>query len=164
MAPRICARLRSLIGKGQLRVMAGRIVRTAREGRGAAVEIARRGGGREHFAADYVINCTGPTTNIAHVEYPVLADLRRRGLIVPDALGLGIETQDCAVIDARGAMSDWLFAVGALTQAAWWEITAVPEINAQINRLIHNMGAIRQGGARRAVPLTADFLDLGAGI
>ena len=32
-------------------------------------------------------------------------------------------------------MSDWLYAIGPLTRPAWWEITAAPEINAQIARL-----------------------------
>jgi uncharacterized NAD(P)/FAD-binding protein YdhS len=71
-----------------------------------------------------------------------------------------VETRDCAVIDGSGDASSWLFALGPLTRPAWWEITAVPEINLQIDRLV----------AQLASPVTAhrltaaDFMDMGGGI
>ncbi len=54
----------------------------------------------------------------------------------------------------------WLFALGPLTRPAWWEITAVPEINLQIDRLV----------AQLSSPVTAprltvtDFMDMCGGI
>ena len=65
--------------------------------------------------------------------------LQRRGLIAPDSLGVGIETEDCAVQNSAGHTSPWLFALGPLTRPSWWEVVAVPEINAQIDRLVHDI-------------------------
>ncbi|HRD47963.1 MAG TPA: hypothetical protein PLF78_15980, partial [Caulobacter sp.] len=90
---------------------------------------------------------------------PLFADLARKGLTAPDALGLGLETDDCAVLNARGEASSWLYAVGPLTRPAWWEITAVPEIAAQVDGLVHALAQDVE------VPALADvFVDLGAGI
>jgi uncharacterized NAD(P)/FAD-binding protein YdhS len=72
-----------------------------------------------------------------------------------------LETEDCAVCDAYGRASDWLFALGPLTRPAWWEITAAPEIAAQVTRLVEDLTS--QGA--HATALLADvFVDIGAGI
>ena len=90
----------------------------------------------------------------------MIADVREHQLAVPDPLGVGLETRDCAVIDSYGQASTWLFALGPLTRPAWWEITAVPEINLQIERLVAQLTS-----AATAQPLTtADFMDMGGGI
>lgn len=112
-------------------------------------------------AADVIINCTGPALDLRGTRQPLLADAMGQGLIRSDPLGLGIETADAATIDLQGAVSDWLFALGPLTRPAWWEITAVPEINAQADRLARRIAHdIRATGK----PLNAIFLDIGAGI
>ncbi len=54
---------------------------------------------------------------------------------------MGLETEDCAVIDTNGQPSPWLFALGPLTRPTWWEITAVPEITIQIDRLVNQLAA-----------------------
>ena len=55
--------------------------------------------------------------------------------------------------------SGWLYALGALTCPQWWEITAVPEITVQVDRLVGQLAN------PAAAHLSAgDFLDLGAGI
>lgn len=136
MAPRIAERLQALIDSGQLQFAAGRIRGTVPVAHGVEMTIALRHGGTKTFTAARVFNCTGPRSDLDRLEFPLLADLRRRGLIVPDALGLGIETADCAVVDSSGRASDWLFALGPLTRPSWWEVVAVPEINAQVDRLV----------------------------
>jgi len=119
-----------------------------------------RGGATRLFEAGHVINCTGPGGDFDRIAIPLIAELRDRKLAVPDALGVGVETRDCAVIDGAGEASSWLFALGPLTRPAWWEITAVPEINLQIDRLV----------AQLSSPVTAprltvaDFMDMGGGI
>jgi uncharacterized NAD(P)/FAD-binding protein YdhS len=53
-----------------------------------------------------------------------------------------------------------LFALGPLTRPAWWEITAVPEINLQIERLVAQLS-----NPVNAPRLTVgDFMDMGGGI
>ena len=98
------------------------------------------------------------------LAFPLLADLRRRGLIAPDPLGLGIETRDCAVLGSAGHTSPWLFALGPLTRPSWWEVVAVPEINAQIDRLVGDLSNPRPAGRPPAPPLAESIADLGYGI
>jgi len=162
MAPRVSVRLHALIESGQLRVLAGRLRGYVAYRQGVEAVIARRGGGEERFHAVRVINCTGPRSDLAVIAFPLLADLRRRGLIVPDPLALGVETADCAAVDSSGTPSRWLFALGALTRPSWWEITSIPEINTQIERLVSALSAVP--GAAPLPLLAEEFVDLGVGI
>lgn len=161
MAPRIARDVQALIARGQLTVSAGRIrAYRARPG-GVEIELARHGATRR-LSVSSVVNCTGPRGDLGRTAIPLIADLRRRGAIVPDPLGLGIETDDCAARDSHGRASAWLFALGPLTRPAWWEITAVPEIAVQIDRLVRQLAQPQQPQA--TAPLAEAFVDLGAGI
>jgi uncharacterized NAD(P)/FAD-binding protein YdhS len=159
-APRVGAALDRLLTDGKLEMIAGRIAGYREAGAFVDVALTLRGGKTREFRAGHVVNCTGPGSDFDKIAIPLVADLRSRRLAVPDALGVGFETRDCAVLDGNGRPSDWLFALGPLTRPAWWEITAVPEINLQIERLVGQM--TRQTAAE---PLsTADFLGMGEGI
>lgn len=161
MAPRIAAGIEALVASGQLTVRAGRLRDWRREAGAVTAVLHPRGGQTpEAVTAARVINCTGPRSDLHGLEVPLYADLARRGLLAPDALGLGLETQDCAVLSARGEASTWLYAVGPLTRPAWWEITAVPEIAAQLDGLVHALAE----DADQARTLADVFMDLGAGI
>jgi uncharacterized NAD(P)/FAD-binding protein YdhS len=166
MAPRIAAALEGLMDQGRLRVEAGRVVsyRLIRDASGDRVEVCYGGkDARRTFHAAQVINCTGPQRDLGRSGIPLLADLLGRGLALPDTLGLGLETRDGALLDRQGVASDRLFALGALTCPSWWEITAVPEINVQVDRLVARLAGEDAGPG--PAPLEAsDFLDLGAGI
>ncbi|HEY1633058.1 MAG TPA: FAD/NAD(P)-binding protein [Rhizomicrobium sp.] len=154
MPPRVAAMLQVLIDRGQLTVAAGRIAAYRRD----AVVLANGA----TLQARHVINCTGPSGDLARIAIPLIADLKRRGYLVPDPLGLGLETEDCAARDSTGRASTWLYALGPLTRPAWWEITAVPEIAVQVDRLVRALTEPKQDMAR---PVLAEaFVDLGAGI
>ena len=160
MAPRVSDAFAELQNSGALEVLPGRIAGYRVAGRLVEVTLHLRGGAARVFKAGHVINCTGPGGDFAKTAIPLIAELRDRKLAVPDPLGVGVETRDCAVIDGAGTASSWLFALGPLTRPAWWEITAVPEINLQIERLV----------AQLSSPVTAhrltveDFMDMGGGI
>ncbi len=160
MAPRIGAALDSLLDSGALEIIAGRIAGYHEAGDRVDVSINLRGGGRRSFAAGHIVNCTGPGADFDKIAIPLIADLRETGLAVPDPLGVGLETADCAVLDAQRRPSSWLFALGPLTRPTWWEITAVPEIAIQIDRLVAQLA----GSAASPRLTTADFLDMGEGI
>ncbi|MDB5428942.1 MAG: hypothetical protein JWP35_58 [Caulobacter sp.] len=164
MAPRVAADFQALIDGGRLTLWAGRIRASGPAPPGAFVELAPRGGGPNvRLQGGRVINCTGPRSDLKGFAGPLFTDLSRRGLLSIDTLGLGLDTDDCAVLDARGRPSDWLYALGPLTRPAWWEVTAAPEIAAQVDRL--TLDLIAPPAARRTTaPLAAAFLDLGAGI
>ena len=160
MAPRVSDAFAKLRDSGVLQVLSGRVTGYKPADSLIEVSIRLRSGAHTMFKAGHIINCTGPGGDFARTAIPLIAELRDRRLAVPDALGVGIETRDCAVMDGYGEPSSWLFALGPLTRPAWWEITAVPEINLQIERLV----------AQLSSPVTAhrltgaDFMDMGGGI
>ncbi|MEI9931011.1 MAG: FAD/NAD(P)-binding protein [Rhizomicrobium sp.] len=165
MAPRIANRLKGLVDSGQLCVRGGRVLAYRRSETCADVVFRERNTGNElTIRASRVINCTGPRSDLDRLAFPILADLRRRGLILPDDLGLGIETDDCAVLGSAGHVSPWLYALGPLTRPSWWEVVAVPEINAQIDRLVRKLSALAPSTPELANSLADAFSDLGAGI
>jgi uncharacterized NAD(P)/FAD-binding protein YdhS len=160
MAPRVDDALSALLQTGALEIAAGRVAAYARNDGMIDVTLQLRGGGSRVFRAGRVINCTGPGAGFDKIAIPLIADLRERGMAVADSLGVGFLTRDCAVIDSAGTPSPWLFALGPLTRPSWWEITAVPEINLQIDRLVAQLSHTIP-----ALPLTQDdFLGMGEGI
>ena len=160
MAPRVNAAFARLRERGMLEILSARIAGFRPAGELVEVDLRLRGGATRVFKAGHVINCTGPGGDFARIAIPLIADLRKNGLARADALGVGLETRDCAVIDAAGEPSSWLFALGPLTRPAWWEITAVPEINLQIERLVAQLS--NPASAQRLT--VSDFMDMGGGI
>ncbi len=159
--------LQKLSESGRLIVHGGRLVDFSPSGPGLAIDyIPRYDKGRKALRVARIINCTGPCTDYNTTGIPLFSDLHQQGLIYPDPYGLGIETKDCHVIDARGLKSEQLFAIGALTRPALWEITAVPEINAQVTRLADRLSTRHrpQSATMPSRALTHTFADVGAGI
>lgn len=161
MAERVADTIDELLWDGLLTVTAGRLLAVDDHKDGLTALIRPRGKKAQAVEVDYLINCTGPAMDLRITQHPLLGDLLLQGLVRSDPLGLGLETKDCATVGADGSSSDWLFALGPLTRPAWWEITAVPEINAQVDglvrRLVHSPG-------QSTTALSAQFLDMGAGI
>ena len=80
-----------------------------------------------------------PTDPDATVN-PAMRSLLDQGLAQIDPLRIGIEVApDCAIVNRRGASSRRLFAVGPLTRAAFWEISAVPDIRNQCVQLAERL-------------------------
>ncbi|MET0272622.1 MAG: FAD/NAD(P)-binding protein [Phenylobacterium sp.] len=133
MAPAIAARLSGLVVSADLEVLAGRLEAVELEGEGFRVRYRPRGETgtvTRDFAA--IVNCTGPRGDPEEVEVGLLADLRRRGALRRDPLGLGLDVDDALrVIGADGRPTPGLFAVGPLTRAAVWEALAVPDLRTQ---------------------------------
>ena len=159
-APRVGEALDALLATTKLEILAGRITGYRETDSLVDVALKLKGGATRSFYAGHIVNCTGPGSDFDKIAIPLVADLRDRKLAVPDALGVGFQTRDCGVLDAAGTPSSWLFALGPLTRPAWWEITAVPEINLQIDRLVAQITSDSP-----AEPLsTADFWGIGEGI
>jgi uncharacterized NAD(P)/FAD-binding protein YdhS len=61
----------------------------------------------------------------------------------PDALRLGLDvTGNCALLNREGAISRRLFAVGPVTKGAFWEMTAVPDIRRQTEKLAEYLAGL----------------------
>ena len=75
-----------------------------------------------------------------HVTEGLIADLRRQGLLRPDALKLGLDTDEgFRVLGRDGAPTEGLYAVGPLTRGAVWEAVAVPDLRVHTATLARTM-------------------------
>ena len=84
------------------------------------------------LGAGWLINATGPGTDLTRTTDPLLRDLLGRGLARPDPLRLGLDASpDGAVLDAAGTPSTTLFTLGPPLRGVRYETTAVPEIRDQ---------------------------------
>jgi uncharacterized NAD(P)/FAD-binding protein YdhS len=133
MAPEVAARIGAMIADGRLEIVAGKIVEVRRNGEGADVALRRRGSRTvETLAVARILICKGLTSDPDKSANPLVASLFANGLARVDPLRIGIEVApDCAVVDREGRPSPRLFAIGPMSQAAFWEIVAIPDIRLQ---------------------------------
>ena len=133
MAPEVAARIVAMIASGQIEIVAGKIVDVVPNGEGAEVTLRRRGSQSvETLSVAGIISCKGVTGSPGRSTNPQVASLFANGLARADPLCIGIEVApDCSVVTQEGRLSRSLFAIGPISQAAFWEITAVPDIRLQ---------------------------------
>jgi len=145
VAPEIDRLIAYQLRSGQTRIHAGQIIRYKEHAHGVAVTYRQRGtGDHKQLFVDRVINCTGPETDCRRLNSPLLKQLRRKGLVRPDPLGLGLDVdENGALLNEQGAPSDFLYAIGPPRKGALWETTAVPEIRGQISEWIHHLTVSR---------------------
>ncbi|WP_326524497.1 FAD/NAD(P)-binding protein [Sphingomonas sp.] len=133
LAPEVHARIEAMVARGQLQVVAGKIIAAEATQPGVRLNLRPRGSNaNEILDLTRIINATGPQGDLARTDDPLLRRLHERGLVRPDAAHLGIDVDaDTAVIGRDGHASDWLHALGPMTRGAFWEIVAVPDIRVQ---------------------------------
>ena len=141
MAPQAAKRLGEAIDSGQLRILSGKIVSYEAGERGVDVSYRPRGRSTlEILTVGSIVDCRGTTTDPRQSVNPVLKSLFAQGLARVDALRIGIDVSaDCAVLNASGAPSRRLFAIGPLTRAAFWETVAIPDIRDQCAKLARHI-------------------------
>ena len=94
------------------------------------------------YEPDALVNCAGPASDFSRIGQPLLRGLLADGRLRPDPLRLGLDVAaNLGIIDATGAVSDRLFAVGPVTRGRFWEVTAVPEIRRQCEALAEHLAA-----------------------
>jgi|HubBroStandDraft_1064217.scaffolds.fasta_scaffold00021_23 uncharacterized NAD(P)/FAD-binding protein YdhS len=137
MAPSVAERLDQIRASGQLQIHVGRIQRFACEGDSVQVSYRRRRDGeRARLDVVRVINCSGPGCDYDRITHPLVRSLLDAGLVRPDSLRLGLDvTANCALKQEDGSISRRLFAIGPVTKAAFWEMTAAPDIRRQCEYL-----------------------------
>jgi uncharacterized NAD(P)/FAD-binding protein YdhS len=132
-------------------VLAGKLQRVQRlDQQGVAVTWRPRGAvATQRLEAALVINCTGPSTDVACSTEPLIAALSAQGLVRADPMRLGLDLDaGHRVLDALGRAHPALFAVGPITRGALWEINAVPDIRLQAAQVAAEV--VRALGPRRA--------------
>ncbi len=129
-APEIAARVAELQTAGRLRILSGEIVSAKRGKHGFELFHRQRGSlVRHRMEVRRVINCTGSSQDVANATDPLLRQLLADGVARPHACGIGLETDtEGRVVGASGEPHSSLMTLGPLTQGAFWEATAVPEI------------------------------------
>ncbi|WP_371366424.1 FAD/NAD(P)-binding protein [Pseudomonas sp. QL9] len=136
-APPVAQRITELRDSGQLQVRAGRLLSAHAGDDGLQLEFRPRGHSRpvrERF--DFLINCTGPSTDLRNIGEPLLEGLLTRGQIVQDANCLGLHTDsEYRLLDATGKAQPNLFLLSPMLRASHWESTAVPELRQHAERL-----------------------------
>lgn len=145
-SPETAFAVESLVEAGALQLVAGTIVGYRETPAGIAVSYLPRGTGDvQTLEVGKVINCTGPTTDLATVSDPLISQLRESGAIRPDELGLGLDTNTHgALVGADGTVSGQLFLLGPLRKGALWESTAVPELRVQAEELATRLVGLHQ--------------------
>jgi uncharacterized NAD(P)/FAD-binding protein YdhS len=145
--PQTASRVAALRASGRLVVHAGRVTGVSQQADGLRVSVAGEGGARD-LAAGWLINATGPATNIAATTDPLLRDVLGQGLARPDPLGLGLDAcPSGALVGAGGRPSSMLFTLGPTLRGSRYETTAIPEIRDQaaaLAKLISATHAPRQ--------------------
>jgi uncharacterized NAD(P)/FAD-binding protein YdhS len=125
MAPTIADAVAAEKAAGTLVIRHGHLVGVDADGTVAL-------GNGQRFAADRVINCTGPSMNYRRVGSPLLDGLFDRGLAQPGPLGGGLWCDaDGALVGADGKSSTVLFNIGPGRLGTLLESIAVPELRQQ---------------------------------
>lgn len=148
-APSISASWESLAQEGRARLLAGRLLGFDAAEDAVVVRYRERGSRTEgEMRVGTVINCTGPSGDVASLGEPLFDALLREGHLTPCPLKLGINTAaNYALLQRDGSASETLFHVGPLLKADFWESTAVPELRVHAARLAAHLRAT-------AAPLT----------
>ncbi|HVG43251.1 MAG TPA: FAD/NAD(P)-binding protein [Longimicrobium sp.] len=140
-APSIVSAFTTLVRDGGIRHHAGRLLRIEPGADGVTVHFRQRGArAAEAVRVGSVINCTGPSGDVAALGEPLLDSLLRQGLLTPCPQRLGIRTgPGYALLDREGGASKTFFYVGPLLKADLWESTAVPELRVHAARLAEHL-------------------------
>jgi uncharacterized NAD(P)/FAD-binding protein YdhS len=143
MAPEIWEQINGLIQSGILTIHRGRLISASPNGQEATVGWIQADSGKPAtLQVARIINCTGPSRDYSKAQSPLISQLRADGLIVPDSLHLGFETDaDGRFIGADGNPVQGLFTLGPTRILALWESIAIPEIRNQAAKLARLLAA-----------------------
>jgi uncharacterized NAD(P)/FAD-binding protein YdhS len=141
MAPEVEAKIRALEESGQLRILPGHLLDVNAKRGGANVSIRPRASeALVRLEVSRIVSCRGLTSDPRRSSNPLVAQLVAKGYARADPLGIGLDVDnDCAVVDASGRASERIFAVGPMSQAAFWESIAVPDIRLQAASLARRL-------------------------
>ncbi len=136
IAPEVHAAFEKLLTEGVLEIHAGYLRSVDEQDEGIVLRYRRRHTQiLRELQVDWVVNCTGmERAGIGHSR--LLETMRDDGVLLLDSLGLGVEVDEQSrLLRADGLVWPGLFAAGALTAGRFWEITAVPDIRVQAQRI-----------------------------
>ncbi|MBP2301121.1 FAD/NAD(P)-binding protein [Azospirillum picis] len=161
MAPEVADRIDDARESGRLEILAGRLNDLSLTGDGLELRIAPRGGaGTVSRSVGALINATGTNCDYGRIRHPLVRSLLDRGIARPDALRLGLDvTEDGAVIGSDGIPAPSLLALGPVSKAPFWEMTAVPELRSQCAATASRILAVLSHGTGAADGLAMAAVD-----
>ena len=145
--PQTARRAGALISAGRLTVRRGRVTAVTGRRGGLRVRIDHGGSpagageaGSAELAVGWLVNCTGPASDISTTADPLLYQLLGSGLAAPDPLRLGLDAgQHGALRGADGRPARDIFTLGPLLRGSRYETTAIPEIRDQAAALARHL-------------------------
>ncbi len=141
-APAIFNRIQLAIQRGQLQVLAGRLMDIHVKDTNCANVRWKARGATQSMMTSYaaVVNCTGPSSDLRRVSDPLILHLREHGMLAIDSEDLGLRVDNSyRVIRYDGHPLAVVRYVGPLLKAQFWEATAVPELRGHAVRLVDAM-------------------------
>lgn len=137
MAPGVAAEITAAQKRGQLTILAARMIE------GSSVEdrmitIRPRGGLDDiQISADHVIDCRGQAGPGGIDDNPLFEKMIARGQALPAEAGMGLKVDfdTNALINGLGARAKRIFVLGPPSLGSFWEIIAVPDIRVHAERL-----------------------------
>ena len=101
----------------------------------------------EDIPATLVIDCRGVRRDPEDNATPLVKNLLERGLARIDSLRLGLDVSiDCRLVNQSGDASPRIRVIGPASRAAFWEITAIPDIREQTHALAASLTASIRAG------------------
>jgi uncharacterized NAD(P)/FAD-binding protein YdhS len=150
MAPEIARTLEVMRAEGRLRLARGSLESMRPRDLDVEVTMALGEGESTRFRVDRVINCTGPTLDLARAGEPLLESLLADGQVRPGPLGLGLDHDSRGVLlNSNGAPSTVLSTIGPMRKGRLWETTAMPEIRGQALELADQITAAMEASSAR---------------
>jgi uncharacterized NAD(P)/FAD-binding protein YdhS len=138
--PEVAAAVNRLASSGRFERIAGRIETIAKRPDGRFRVRVARAGETTSRDVNWIVNCTGPQSDVAKIDDALMRSLRERGSIRPHATRIGIDaTPDGRVIDARGVAQSNLLALGTLLRGVLYETISVPELSIQVKELAQKL-------------------------
>lgn len=148
--PASARRLTEALASGQLTILRGAHV--AASPAGGAIDLTWRPYRQREpqvLRVARVIDCRGLRGDPAATASPVIRDLLGRGAARVDPLRLGLDTDSDGRLKRQDGSTAWrIRAIGPVTRAAFWEITAIPDIREQAARMAADLSEL----ARRTDP------------
>jgi uncharacterized NAD(P)/FAD-binding protein YdhS len=137
--PEVEQAVRDMRNRGRLHPMGARI--QSIEPRGGRFRVtARHADETVVREVDWLINCTGPRSDVARIDDPLVRSLLDGGLLRPHATRVGVDaTPDGRAIDRDGNVRDRLLVAGSFLRGVLYESVSVPELRVQVRTIAEHI-------------------------
>ncbi len=154
MSPPHADHIARMQADGTLQVIAGRIVALETQNDRVRVTYRPRSGTAgpspqtRTMEVQRVIMASG-VENLSRTHDRLMQNLLDRGLVRPDAQGMGIDVDDLSAVRADGTVARNVWALGPIVRGVLWECVAVPDIRVQASHLAERVAErVREDAAQ----------------